>query len=46
MNPPGFDLQGERWLQRDWPDGSVVFDCHTGDTHFLPAEPDKPTPSA
>lgn len=24
-----------RWLQHDWPDGAVVYDRHTGDTHAL-----------
>jgi len=27
----------ERWLHRNWPDGMVVFDRRTGDTHALDA---------
>ncbi|MFT4173715.1 MAG: HPr-rel-A system PqqD family peptide chaperone [Rhodocyclaceae bacterium] len=26
-----------RWLQHDWPDGSVVYDRDTGDTHAVDA---------
>ncbi|WP_341675841.1 HPr-rel-A system PqqD family peptide chaperone [Niveibacterium sp. SC-1] len=29
--------QDQRWLHRSWPDGMVVFDRQTGDTHALDA---------